>query len=124
MITVADLAAAQGYRLVTDEHPEHHPHLGGLEHPEGATALVCDAGDGPYIVTRFDSLDWHVIYGVSHEIAEHQHGFDHESAGMWSTQANILAQWCERIADAMRDDEARRLRRYGYSWDRIRGIQQ
>jgi hypothetical protein len=99
---LSDLVESEGWRFVVHPEPSELDVLGDPPEPCTADTLVCVDDDGPFIAAAADTLD--LVYSAAHEIAEHRHGFVH-SADMFCEQANILANWCRRIAVTNQGDD-------------------
>lgn len=96
-MNLSDLVLAEHYGFLVTPTPHLTPGiLGNPKDAHGFDALVCnDPGECLFVACLADS--WDHVYGVSHEIAEHQRGFGH-TLETFESQAVLLAKWCRRLA--------------------------
>ena len=93
---LSEAVELEGYHLVIGDvamlrdGPDGYRPLG---EPVDGVAICADG----VVICPNDCWDW--AYSVSHEIAEHRHGFRH-TAEMFAEQANILARWLRRATHA------------------------
>jgi hypothetical protein len=95
VLTLADLARAQGFRLRLDDAPELSKDLvGDAGEPGDTWAQACENNIISVLRDKNqpEKFPWDKAYNVAHEIAETRAGFMHTEK-MWTEQCSILSDW-------------------------------